>query len=129
MFDGQAQTFVYSQTSITLARQRMLALLLVLVMLVGGLLTIHAGRGAAMLGVIVFVVVPLGYLQHAWMERSLRRMRLQVGHTGIVRQSGAIRQSLRWSDITRVVLRRNPGGAVHAIELFAVAQRPMAVAG
>lgn len=129
MFEAATQTFAYSETSITRGKQRMVALLLALVILVAAFFTETAGGGAFMLGVIVFVVVPLGYLQHRWIEENVRRMHLQLRHDGVVRQSGAIRQMLAWSDITHVVLRQSPRGEVHTIELFAVKHRPMVLAG
>ena len=129
MFEAAPQSFGYSETSITRGKQRMLALLLALAILVAATFIANGGGSAFVLGVIVFGIVPLGYVQHRWMERNVRRLRLQLRTDGILRESGAIRQILPWSDVARVVLHHSPRGEVRAIELFAVTQRPMLLAG
>lgn len=126
MLETPTQTFAYAEASIAQAKQRMAALLLPLGILALVLLTPSAD-GIFVLGVAVLGV--LIYVQHRWMYRHLRRMRLHVQHGGLVRESGTIRQTLPWSTITRVRVRHSPRGEVQAIELDAVAQPRMVLAG
>ncbi len=69
------------------------------------------------------------FLQTRWMFKQFRATKLYLGDTGMVKESGSIRQEVSWAQITKLKIRKNSQGEIRNLEIHRTADRPVGLFG
>jgi hypothetical protein len=78
---------------------------------------------------IAALILTIFFVQTRYIFNRWRQMKLHFGPDGLIREAGAIQQTVTWDSITKVCFRYNPRGEPRAAEIFTAHGRPLALFG